>query len=225
MVLQMLFKTKYIPNINKEGYIFILIALLITFFFFLFSLPMGFICSIITAWCIYFFRDPDRIRPDDFNAIISPADGIVCSIKEVAPPQEFEWEGEKMRRVSIFLNIFDVHVTRIPIDGKVLKMHYHKGKFLNASLDKASIHNERQLIQIETDYGVKIGVVQIAGLIARRIVCHLRTGQPVIASDRFGIIRFGSRVDLYLPLDINVIVKEGQTMVGGETVIARIINV
>lgn len=221
MVLQMLFKTKYIPNINREGYIFILIGLIITFFFFLFSAALGFICSIITAWCIYFFRDPDRIRPSDLNAILSPADGVVCSIKEVAPPQEFEWESEKMRRVSIFLNIFDVHVTRIPADGKVSKMYYYKGKFLNASLDKASIHNERQLIQIETDQGIKIGVVQIAGLIARRIVCHLRTGQIVIGSDRFGIIRFGSRVDLYLPLDIDVLVKEGQTMIGGETVIAR----
>jgi len=210
-----------IPNINKEGYIFILIALIATFILFTLGWSgLGFICSIVTAWCIYFFRDPERIIPDNPNAIVSPADGKVCAISEVSPPQELSLGTAKMQRVSIFLNVFDVHVNRIPIAGKITKMHYHEGKFFNASLDKASEHNERQLLQLETKEKLKIGVVQIAGLVARRIVCHAKEKQSFKTGDRFGIIRFGSRTDLYLPKNIKVLVQKGQSMIGGETIIA-----
>jgi len=210
-----------IPPIHKEGFVFILISLAITLFFFMFSEVLGLLMSIVSVWCICFFRDPERILPDGENYIISPADGKVCAVIEDAEiPKEFGLKGSHTR-VSIFLNVFNVHVNRIPLAGKVTKLKYHKGKFFNASLDKASEHNERQYVKVEnSDKKLTLGVVQIAGLIARRIVCDLEEGQEVSTGDRFGIIRFGSRTDLYIPSDIAINVKVGQVMIGSESVIA-----
>lgn len=212
-----------IPPIHKEGFVFILIALAITLFFFMFSEVLGLLMSAVSAWCICFFRDPERVMHDDENLVLSPADGKVCAIIEDAKlPKEFDLTGS-YTRVSIFLNIWNVHVNRIPFAGKIVKLKYHKGKFFNASLDKASIHNERQYVKIHNEkHKLEFGVVQIAGLIARRIVCDLKEDQSVETGDRFGIIRFGSRVDLYLPSDVPLGVKLNQTMVGGETIICDI---
>lgn len=206
--------------IHKEGHIFIIIFSAITFLFASANTTLGWICFIATIWCACFFRNPDRFVPTKKGLIVSPADGLVHSISEVKAPAELGLPDEEMLKVSIFLSVFNVHVNRIPIEGKILTLHYHPGKFLNASLDKASIHNERQSILMETNSGEKIVVVQIAGLIARRIVCDLEEGMQVNTGQSFGIIRFGSRVDLYLPKTINLRVTEGQTMIGGETIIA-----
>lgn len=206
--------------IHKEGQIFIIIFAAITFLFASTSATLGWLCFIATLWCAYFFRNPDRIIPTEKGLVLSPADGIIQKIEEAKAPLELGMPDEEMIRVSIFLNIFNVHVNRVPSSGKILTLHYHPGKFLNASLDKASIHNERQSILMETATGEKIAFVQIAGLIARRIVCDLEEGAEVKAGARFGIIRFGSRLDVYLPKSTNILVAEGQTSIGGETIIA-----
>lgn len=206
--------------IHREGYIFIAIFAIITFILGSFSNGLCWAGLIATVWCAYFFRNPERVTPTNDNLIISPADGLVQTIKEVAPPAELELGSEPMIRISVFLNIFNVHVNRVPATGKILLLKYHSGKFFNASLDKASIHNERQSVLMETVSGVKIVFVQIAGLIARRIVCDLEKEQKVKAGQRYGLIRFGSRVDIYLPLKTAILVSEGQTCIGGETIIA-----
>ena len=206
--------------IHREGYIFIVIFAVITFILGSFSTTFGWIGTISTIWCAYFFRNPGRVTPINDNFIISPADGIVQTIKEVTPPSEFGLGDDEMIRISIFLNVFNVHINRVPATGRILLLHYHPGKFFNASLDKASIHNERQSVLMETVNGVKIAFVQIAGLIARRIVCDLEESQPVKAGQRYGLIRFGSRADIYLPLKTAILVSEGQTCIGGETVLA-----
>lgn len=213
--------------IHKEGYIFILIFAIVTFILGSMSSALGsfgttlaWMGAIATCWCAYFFRNPDRVTPIGDDLVISAADGIVSSIKEIAPPPELELGNNDMIRVSVFLNIFNVHVNRVPSNGKILALHYHPGKFFNASLDKASIHNERQSILMQTAGGTKIGFVQIAGLVARRIVCDLEEGGEVKAGERFGVIRFGSRVDIYLPLKTAILVSEGQTCIAGETIIA-----
>jgi phosphatidylserine decarboxylase len=206
--------------IHKEGYIFIISFAAITFLLASFSTILGWLSFVATVWCMYFFRNPDRITPVADELVISPADGIVQNITEAVPPIELGLSDEEMIRVSIFLNIFNVHVNRIPASGKILALHYNPGKFFNASLDKASIYNERQSVLMETNNGHKIAFVQIAGLIARRIVCELEEDSRVQAGERYGIIRFGSRVDLYLPLKTAVLVSKGQTCIGGETVIA-----
>lgn len=211
-----------IPPIHKEGHVFILIFAAATAAFFMISCKLGWVGIVLTLWCIFFFRDPVRITPVDENLIISPADGLVQRIMEASPPPELEMGDGKMTRISIFLNVFNVHVNRVPVAGKVKRLHYHPGKFFNASLDKASIHNERQSILLETKDKKKFAVVQIAGLIARRIVCNLTADQKVETGERFGIIRFGSRVDIYLPKGVEPQVVEGQTMIGGETIIAQI---
>jgi phosphatidylserine decarboxylase len=185
------------------------------------STPLGWIGFVLTLWCIFFFRDPNRTVPVGDNLIVSPADGIVQSIVTVKAPRELDMQDETMTRVSIFLNVFDVHVNRVPTNGVIDKMVYHHGKFLNASLDKASDDNERQSVKMTTTFGGhKLAFVQIAGLIARRIVCDLKEGQNVRIGDRYGIIRFGSRVDLYLPSEIAPQILVGQRMIGGETIIA-----
>ena len=212
---------KSLPAIHKEGYALITIFLLITILLFTFSTPLGFMGLVLTVWCVFFFRDPVRIIPDGNTLILSPADGIVQSISEHQMPSELKC-NDKMQRVSIFLNVFNVHVNRIPIIGRVETLHYRTGKFFNASLDKASIDNERQSVLLVIDNDQRIGLVQIAGLIARRIVCNLKEGQKVSSGERFGIIKFGSRVDLYLPLDMKIKVKVGQTMIGGETIISQL---
>jgi phosphatidylserine decarboxylase len=206
--------------IHREGYIFIIIFAVVSFVVSSFSSTFGWIGAISTVWCVYFFRNPERITPSGDNLIISAADGIVQSIKETSPPPELELGDEEMIRVSIFLNIFNVHVNRIPANGKILALHYHPGKFFNASLDKASVYNERQSVLMETKDKKKIAFVQIAGLIARRIVCDLEEENEVKAGQRYGIIRFGSRVDIYLPLKTAILVAVGQTCIGGETIIA-----
>ncbi|MFI4984260.1 MAG: phosphatidylserine decarboxylase [Rickettsiales bacterium] len=209
---------------HKEGYLFIGIFLFVTLLLFFFSKPLGVIGVILTIWCVCFFRDPERVTPVNDLLVVSPADGTVVSISQNTAPTELELGDEKFTKVSIFLSVFDVHVNRIPIAGKVTALHYHPGKFFNASLDKASEFNERQSILVEHTSGAHVPVVQIAGLIARRIVCNLEENQVVTAGERFGIIRFGSRVDIYLPKGIEPKVLIGQYMIGGETVIAELKN-
>lgn len=213
---------QYLPSIHKEGYLFIAIFIAVTFVLFALSNTLGVIGVVLTVWCICFFRDPERVTPLIENVIVSPADGKVSLIvKDIEAPKELEMGSEKFTRVSIFLSVFDVHVNRIPVEGKIIKLHYHPGKFINASFDKASEFNERQTVLIESKAGEQFPVVQIAGLVARRIVCNLDENQEVKAGERFGIIRFGSRVDLYLPQGYEPKVIVGQYMIGGETVIAE----
>lgn len=183
----------------------------------------GFLCvgTVLTLWCAYFFRDPKRITPIGDELIISPADGIVSMIQDVPLPVEFDTDDTALyTRVSIFLNVFDVHIQRIPFAGTVKEVIYRPGKFLNACLDKASDENERSSVLVETDNGQKIAFVQIAGYIARRIINDLKKDQKVTAGARYGLIRFGSRVDVYLPQGVAPLVCVGQRMVGGETVLA-----
>lgn len=206
--------------VHREGYIFIISFAVVTFLIASFSSILGYIGIVLTIWCIYFFRNPDRFTPISDNLVVSPADGIVQKITEATPPQELGLGDQSMIRVSIFLSIFNVHVNRIPANGKILALHYNPGKFFNASLDKASIYNERQSVLMETKDGNKIIFVQIAGLIARRILCDLEEGTEVGVGERYGIIRFGSRADIYLPLKTALCVTEGQTAIGGETIIA-----
>lgn len=173
-----------------------------------------------TVWCYYFFRDPIRVVPQDDNLVLSPADGVVSLIDEVVAPAEFGMGAAPVIRVSVFMNVFNCHVNRAPLAGTIRTITYHAGKFVNASLDKASEHNERNGLSIETSQGVTIGVVQIAGLIARRIVCFSEQGDAIAAGHRFGLIRFGSRLDVYLPLGVKPVICLGQTAVAGETVLA-----
>lgn len=212
-------KSIFVP-IHPAGTPFIVVFALVTAFLMYFSSLAGFIGIILTVWCIYFFRNPKRIIPLQEGLIISPADGVVQKIVTMVPPAELELGEEERVRVSVFLNVFNVHVNRIPISGKVTKLHYHKGLFLNANLDKASEDNERQCITVEDENGVKVGFVQIAGLVARRILCYLQDNQNVTVGDVFGLIRFGSRVDIFLPPQVQPLVMIGQTMVGGESIIA-----
>ena len=208
--------------IHKEGYIFLIVFAIVTFILSSFSSTLGFVGLVLTIWCGYFFRNPERFTPVLDDIVVSAADGVVQSIVEAVPPAELGLGTGEMLRISVFLNVFNVHVNRIPVDGKVVALHYNPGKFLNASLDKASIYNERQSILINSTSGVKVACVQIAGLIARRIVCDLEEGEEVKVGARFGIIRFGSRVDVYLPRKTIPLVCEGQTCVGGETILANL---
>ena len=175
---------------------------------------------LFTAFCLYFFRDPERVPPARALLLLAPADGRVVSVAPAQPPPELGLGVAPRWRVGIFLSVLDVHVNRMPADGTVTRIAYRHGRFLNAGVDKASAENERNALAIRLPDGREIGVVQIAGLIARRIVCHAREGDMVRAGQRFGIIRFGSRTDLYLPEGVRPLVAEGQTMIGGETVIA-----
>jgi phosphatidylserine decarboxylase len=176
---------------------------------------------VLTLWCAYFFRDPQRVTPDKDSLVISPADGMVSLIQTVSLPGEFDYDGDEMyNRISIFLNVFDVHIQRVPTGGTIREVIYRPGKFLNACLDKASEDNERSSVLMETADGKKIAYVQIAGLIARRIINGLKAGQTVKAGERYGLIRFGSRVDVYVPLDVKPLVCVGQRVIGGETVLA-----
>ena len=212
----------FIPKIHKKGYCPISIFIIITVILFIFSQFLGFLAFILTIWCIFFFRDPDRVILNQKNVILSAADGVVQKIQRAKLPKEIAFNNSDMNKVSIFLNIFNVHVNRIPVAGKIKKLHYRNGKFFNASLDKASEYNERQSILLELENNNHIAVVQIAGLIARRIVCDLKEEQNVSIGERFGIIKFGSRVDIYLPVQYKIKVLEGQIMIGGESVIAKL---
>lgn len=184
-------------------------------------MPLGLLGVALSVWCVWFFRDPDRYPPSDPDAILSPADGRLLPIVKAPPPEELGMGGTPRTRLSIFMNVFDVHVNRCPAAGKITALHYRPGKFLNASFDKASVHNERMSARMTTDAGFDIAFVQIAGLVARRIRTTLTVGQTVAAGERYGLIRFGSRVDVYLPDGVEPLVREGQTMVAGETVLAR----
>jgi len=214
---------RVLTPINKEGYTIIICAAVATFFLSLFSDALGWLGFIFTIFCLYFFRDPKRIIPDAKNLIVSPADGIVDAISNASPPKELGFDSKKkFTRISIFLNVFNVHVQRIPIGGKITKVHYREGKFVNVAVDKYSQDNERQACVVQTENGLEIPFVQIAGLIARRIVCNLLKGQIVKTGENYGIIKFGSRVDIYLPEGIKPKVKIGQTMLGGESIIAEV---
>ena len=212
-------KTVFVP-INKAGWPFIFLFTAITVAMAYLWEPLGWVGLILTIWCIYFFRDPTRVTPMKDHLVVSPADGSVLKIVKAVPPKEIELGNKPLNCVSIFMNVFDVHVNRIPVSGKITRVAYNPGKFVNASLDKASEYNERQSIRIATNEGLEIGVIQIAGLIARRIKCDVSINEIVNTGERYGLIRFGSRVDVYLPSETNVLVAVGQIMVAGETVIA-----
>lgn len=208
-------------SLDRDGWRFVLIFAFVTLLLYLISSILGNIGLVLTCWCFYFFRDPERVTPLKEGLIISPADGMIVSINHASPPKELELDAQTLwTKVSIFLNVFDVHVNRTPIDGTLVKTVYHPGKFLNASFDKASEENERQAYVVETASKVLIPFVQIAGLVARRIRCDVAEGDRLKAGQRFGMIRFGSRVDVYLPQGVNPLICEGQRMIGGETVIA-----
>jgi phosphatidylserine decarboxylase len=208
----------FVP-IHKEGYPFIAIAAVATVVLGNLWSPFGWVGLIITIWICYFFRDPVRITPQREGLVISPADGRVSMIVQAVPPPELELPSEPMTRISVFMNVFDCHVNRSPVSGTVKKIAYMPGLFLNAELDKASDDNERNALHIETATGPVL-VVQIAGLIARRIVPFIKEGAVLAPGERFGLIRFGSRVDVYLPLGTRPLVSEGQTAIAGETVLA-----
>lgn len=211
-------------RIHKEGYPFIALFVGVNLLAFLFASWLGWALLPVTLWCIAFFRDPDRKTPDGPGLIICPADGKLLPIIEAVPPAELGLGEAPRPRLSIFMNVFNVHVNRNPVSGSVVALAYRAGKFFNASFDKASIHNERMSIRLRpegTDGAADLAVVQIAGLVARRIVCDLAQGQGVQRGARFGIIRFGSRVDVYLPPGAEILVQPGITTRAGETILAR----
>lgn len=214
----------FVP-IHREGYVFIAISAVASLVLGHLWTPFGWIGLIITLWICYFFRDPPRVTPQREGLVISPADGRISMIAQVVPPPELELPAElsqtPMTRISVFMNVFDCHVNRSPVTGSLKKMAYTPGLFLNAELDKASEDNERNALWIETAAG-PILVVQIAGLIARRIVPFVKEGDHLAAGERFGLIRFGSRVDVYVPSSVKPLVSEGQTAIAGETVFADI---
>ncbi len=210
--------------IHREGWLFIALFAAINLLAFLFSLWLGVILLPLTLWCVAFFRDPERITPAEPGLIICPADGRILPLVDAVPPLELGLGQSARPRLSIFMNVFNVHVNRNPVAGTVIAKSYRPGKFFNASFDKASVHNERMSLRVrpEGDDGTHdLAVVQIAGLVARRIVCDLVQGQGVRRGQRFGIIRFGSRVDVYLPPATTVLAEEGQFVRAGETILAR----
>lgn len=208
--------------VHPDGWLFVGIFALVSVVFMGISDALGWIGWILTAWCVYFFRMPERVPPEHPDWIVSPADGKIVLIEEVPPPEGLGMSAEKLWRVSVFLNVFDVHVNYIPFSGTVKNVMYHAGQFLNASLDKASDLNERNTVMIELENGAEMAVVQIAGLIARRIRCDIKKGDTVKCGDVFGLIRFGSRVDIYLPSGVEPLVRVGQRMIASETLIARL---
>ncbi len=211
-----------LPNIHNEGWKFVGAFAVASAVLAMLWEPLGWLGLVLTIWCFYFFRDPERVIPELENIVVSPADGIVQMIAEVNGPEELGMEKQKFTRISVFMSVFNVHVNRAPTEGKITKAVYVPGKFFNATLDKASKDNERQLLAMKTKEGGEIAVVQIAGLVARRIVCDAAVGQEYKTGERFGMIRFGSRLDVYLPAGTNPQVILGQTMVAGETIIARL---
>lgn len=211
-----------IKPLHPEGYRFVAAFALVALVLGLLWEPLGLIGAGLTVWCYYFFRDPERVTPVGDDLVISPADGVVSMIAPVSPPEGLGLDPAPVTRVSIFMNVFDCHVNRLPIGGRITAVAYHPGKFLNAALDKASEDNERNALAVETPDGARLAVVQIAGLVARRILCEVSPGVTLQAGERFGLIRFGSRLDVYLPAGTEADVCVGQRAVAGETVIARI---
>lgn len=212
-------KTILVP-INPAGWPFIAIFAVAALVLAAISQPLGWIGAVLTLWCVYFFRDPDRVTPTRAGLVIAPADGRICLIDEAVPPAELDMGDEALPRVCVFMNVFNVHVNRAPMAGTIAKIAYRPGKFLNAEMDKASEFNERMSLAMKTDDGKDIAFVQIAGLVARRIVCQVHEGTQIKAGERFGLIRFGSRLDVYLPEGTKALVSEGQTAVAGETILA-----
>ena len=210
----------FIKPMHPEGYRFVGIFAAITLVLFLIWQPLGWIGTGLTVWCYYFFRDPKRSVPLGDTLVLSPADGVVSLIEPAVPPVELGLGPQALTRVSVFMSVFNCHVNRMPVGGQITAIAYRPGKFFNASMDKASTDNERNGVAILLPDGRQVGVVQIAGLVARRIVCFASTGQTLRAGDRFGLIRFGSRLDVYLPVGVAPMVSLGQTMIAGETVIA-----
>jgi phosphatidylserine decarboxylase len=210
---------KQAAPIHPEGYLFIGIFALVSLVLFIIWRPLGWIGVVLTLWCVYFFRDPARVTPVRDGLVIAPADGKISSVALAVPPAELGLGSESVPRVSIFMSVFDVHVNRSPVSGEIERIVYRPGKFLSADLDKASEDNERNGLVVRTPSG-RYGVVQIAGLVARRIVCFVKEGQLVSAGERFGLIRFGSRVDVYLPAGTKPLVAVDQYALGGETIIA-----
>ncbi|MGH7113222.1 MAG: phosphatidylserine decarboxylase [Stellaceae bacterium] len=211
---------KVLAPLHPDGIKFVLGEAIATLLLFLLWSPAGWAAAVATLWMIYFFRDPWRVSPLREGLLVSPADGIVMSVAPARPPPELGMGDAEFVRVGIFLNIFDVHVTRAPIEGRVVALCYTKGRFVDASREEASLSNERMAIRVAPSEGPEIAYVQVAGLVARRIVCDLREGQHIATGQRMGIIRFGSRVDVYCPAPYVTLVAAGQRMVGGETVIA-----
>ena len=211
---------KIFPKIHNEGYKFLVIFGFATLILYFISTFLGLIGLVLTIWVYYFFRDPDRISIDDENYLVSPADGIVMKVEDSDGPNELNLEGKKFNKVSIFMNVFDCHVNRTPCSGKVEEILYKPGKFFNASLDKASEDNERNYYKLKDKHGNDIIVVQIAGLIARRILCETDNGQELNQGDRIGMIRFGSRADVYYE-NYEPLVKVGQKTISGETLLAK----
>ena len=211
---------KIFPKIHPEGYKFLAIAIFLTIILYFISTFLGLIALVLVVWVYYFFRDPERISINDDNYLTSPADGEVLMVHEIEGPKELGLEGKKFTKISIFMNVFDCHVNRIPCDGKISEILYKPGKFLNASLDKASEDNERNYYKILNNKGENIIVVQIAGLIARRIVCETSKDHELKQGDRIGMIRFGSRVDVYFE-NYKPLIKIGQKTIAGETLLAK----
>ena len=212
--------SKIFPKIHAEGYKFLVIAGIITIVFYIFSNFLGLIGLVLTIWVYYFFRDPERIIIDDDNYLVSPADGEVIKVEEVDGPKELGLENKRFKKISVFMNVFDCHVNRTPCAGKIEEILYKPGKFVNASLDKASEDNERNYFKIKDPHNNDIIVVQIAGLVARRIVCESNKDQELKQGDRIGMIRFGSRADIYYE-NYEPLVKVGQKAISGETLLAK----
>ena len=212
--------SKIFPKIHSEGYKFLVISGIITIIFYTFSNFLGLIGFVLTVWVYYFFRDPERVIIDDDNFLVSPADGEVIKVEEVNGPKELNLENKKFQKISIFMNVFDCHVNRIPCEGKIDEILYKPGKFFNASLDKASEDNERNYYKIKDNQNNDIVLVQIAGLVARRIVCEASKDQELKQGDRVGMIRFGSRADIYYE-NYQPLVKVGQRAISGETLLAK----
>ena len=210
----------FIKPMHREGIKFIIIFSFTSLILFFIYIPLGWVGIGLTIWCYYFFRDPKRTIPVRDGLLVSPADGVISLIEKTMPPPELDLEKEELTRISVFMNVFNCHVNRSPIAGKVMEINYRPGKFFNASLDKASVDNERNSLVLQIPDGRQIVVVQIAGLVARRIVSFVKPKQTLRIGQRFGLIRFGSRVDIYLPTGVQPLVCIGQIMVSGETVIA-----
>ena len=208
------------PKIHHEGYKFLVISILITIFLYFFNGFLGLVSLVLTVWVYYFFRDPERVSINDDNYLVSPADGLVVQVQETEGPKELGLEDRKFTKISIFMNVFDCHVNRTPCEGKISEILYKPGKFLNASLDKASEDNERNYYKITNSHGEDVIVVQIAGLIARRIVCESSKDQNLQQGERIGMIRFGSRADVYFE-NYETLVKVGQKTIAGETLLAK----
>lgn len=211
-----------VPPMHPAGRPFVAGAAIATLLVRLRFKRLGVVLGLVTAWVAWFFREPKRVTPTRPNIAVAPADGTVSHVVDAVPPAELGLGSQPMTRISVFLSVFDVHVQRVPADGEIVQVSYHPGKFLSADLDKASEENERNTVWLRTASGVDLVVVQIAGLVARRIVCEVAEGEKVTAGQTYGLIRFGSRVDLYVPRDSRVLVEAGQRTIGGETVLAEL---